>query len=67
MSDSGGSVDQWASKVAVDIGVKGQRLVLVLSLDDAALGSANKLGEEYYNEIPKPQVITTLYRSYFSF
>ncbi len=47
MSDSGGSVDQWASKVAIDIGVKGQCLVLVLSLDDAALCSVDKLEEEY--------------------
>ncbi len=46
MSDSGGSVDQWASEVAINIGVKGQRFVLVLSLDDAALGSANKLVEK---------------------
>ena len=43
MSQSGRSVDERSSQVAVHVGVQCQGLVLVLSLQDAGLGSVKKL------------------------
>ena len=39
VSNGGGSINEGTSEVAINIGQEGQRLVLVFSLDDAALGS----------------------------
>ena len=39
VSNSGGSINEGTSEVAVNIGEQGEGLVLVLSLDHSALGS----------------------------
>ena len=39
VSESGGRIDEGSSEVAVDVGVQGEGVVLVLSLQHSGLGS----------------------------